>query len=309
MGQKWYVVTVGKDIGVFDNWLEVAPLVKGVPGAVHQSFRSKDIAYKLFKQEEAKGNTRVVEISPSCERIPGAIQPSLLAQTEKKIYAMHISQTELSASHHGQGTPATPPSSSKAIFSTSLNIHNSPSYLPFKKKGSARRNMVASAAVVRSPSWLPAYPSDANGESSDSPLLSPLLVHDNANLSVNTTPGVLYPGDHFRLGSTHSIRGPGSGKTHISSALNLSNTDTSDDENPIILWRSTRKVITPPVRGDSLSSSTHGLFQAYNQQSLYDSRSDPRSPMGKGTISSLPPSSALFGRPSPYINPLVIDTN
>ena len=76
--RKWYVVIVGRDIGVFSTWyelfglafigiihstfrLEVGPLVKGVPNAVHQSFLTRAEATRMFTEQQAKGTTRIVD--------------------------------------------------------------------------------------------------------------------------------------------------------------------------------------------------------------------------------------------------------
>ncbi|KAF8161115.1 hypothetical protein B0H34DRAFT_673144 [Crassisporium funariophilum] len=58
--QKWYVVTVGRDIGVFRTWLEVGPLVKGISDALHQSFSTEEEAKRVFAQEMSKGTTKIV---------------------------------------------------------------------------------------------------------------------------------------------------------------------------------------------------------------------------------------------------------
>ncbi|GLB37433.1 hypothetical protein LshimejAT787_0404840 [Lyophyllum shimeji] len=58
--KKWYVVIVGKDVGVFDSWTEAAPLISGIPGALHESFTSEGEAHQKFVQERDKGNTKVV---------------------------------------------------------------------------------------------------------------------------------------------------------------------------------------------------------------------------------------------------------
>ncbi|KAJ7770212.1 hypothetical protein DFH07DRAFT_806089 [Mycena maculata] len=58
--RKWYVVTVGKSVGVFRTWIEVSPLVTGVSGALHQSFAEQEEAVESFNQERLKGNVRVV---------------------------------------------------------------------------------------------------------------------------------------------------------------------------------------------------------------------------------------------------------
>ncbi|KAJ7703163.1 hypothetical protein B0H17DRAFT_1042004 [Mycena rosella] len=58
--QKWYVVIVGKEVGVFENWIEASPLVIGVPGALHQSFSSEEKANQLFAEAQEKGTVKVV---------------------------------------------------------------------------------------------------------------------------------------------------------------------------------------------------------------------------------------------------------
>ncbi|KJA19895.1 hypothetical protein HYPSUDRAFT_43768 [Hypholoma sublateritium FD-334 SS-4] len=58
--RKWYVVTVGTDIGVFSTWLDAGPLVKGVPEALYQSFSTEEEAQMIFAREQARGRTRIV---------------------------------------------------------------------------------------------------------------------------------------------------------------------------------------------------------------------------------------------------------
>lgn len=41
---KFYVVFVGRKVGIFPVWSDVEPLVKGYKGAKHMSFRSMDKA-------------------------------------------------------------------------------------------------------------------------------------------------------------------------------------------------------------------------------------------------------------------------
>lgn len=58
--RKWYVVIIGRNIGVFPNWLEAGPLVEGVSNAVHQSFPSEEEARQAFVLAFSKGQTRIV---------------------------------------------------------------------------------------------------------------------------------------------------------------------------------------------------------------------------------------------------------
>lgn len=45
----------------FLHRLEVGPLVKGVPNALHQSFPTEEEARRIFSRETAKGNTKIVD--------------------------------------------------------------------------------------------------------------------------------------------------------------------------------------------------------------------------------------------------------
>ncbi|KAJ7096288.1 hypothetical protein C8R44DRAFT_812630 [Mycena epipterygia] len=58
--QKWYVVTIGREVGVFKTWIETSPFVIGVSGSLYQSFRSEEEATRIFAQEQMKGNVKVV---------------------------------------------------------------------------------------------------------------------------------------------------------------------------------------------------------------------------------------------------------
>ncbi|KAF8070471.1 hypothetical protein FPV67DRAFT_1021889 [Lyophyllum atratum] len=59
--KKWYVVTVGKDVGVFESWLEASSLISGVPGALHESFNSEEEARRIFHRQRDNGNTKICE--------------------------------------------------------------------------------------------------------------------------------------------------------------------------------------------------------------------------------------------------------
>lgn len=45
----------------FDIRLDAGPLIKGVPNALHQSFTTREEATRVFAEERAKGNTRIVD--------------------------------------------------------------------------------------------------------------------------------------------------------------------------------------------------------------------------------------------------------
>ncbi|KAF9528458.1 hypothetical protein CPB83DRAFT_854185 [Crepidotus variabilis] len=66
--KKWYVVTVGREIGVFDNWLETGGHINGVPDALQQSFPTREAADRAFADAVVRGKTRVV--NPDAPRTP-----------------------------------------------------------------------------------------------------------------------------------------------------------------------------------------------------------------------------------------------
>ncbi|KAF8734972.1 hypothetical protein AX14_002990 [Amanita brunnescens Koide BX004] len=61
--KKWYAVIVGKAVGVFASWLQVAPLVLGVAGAQHQSFPTEEEALHAFRDEVMKGTVKSLPTS------------------------------------------------------------------------------------------------------------------------------------------------------------------------------------------------------------------------------------------------------
>ncbi|KAF8910315.1 hypothetical protein CPB85DRAFT_1305421 [Mucidula mucida] len=52
---KWYAVTAGRDIGVFDNWLLVAPLVVGVSEAVYRGYQTHEEATDAYEEARIAG--------------------------------------------------------------------------------------------------------------------------------------------------------------------------------------------------------------------------------------------------------------
>ncbi|KAF9049768.1 hypothetical protein BJ165DRAFT_1453545 [Panaeolus papilionaceus] len=60
MPKKWYVVTAGREIGVFSDWLEAAALVKGLDDAIYNSYLTEEEAREAFSLQEMKGNTQVI---------------------------------------------------------------------------------------------------------------------------------------------------------------------------------------------------------------------------------------------------------
>ncbi|KAF6764605.1 hypothetical protein DFP72DRAFT_1059572 [Ephemerocybe angulata] len=56
----WYVVTVGRQVGVFQGWHQVQPLVSTVPGACYRKYPSREQADAAYQQARAQGNVHIV---------------------------------------------------------------------------------------------------------------------------------------------------------------------------------------------------------------------------------------------------------
>ncbi|KAJ7783213.1 hypothetical protein B0H16DRAFT_1495958 [Mycena metata] len=89
--RKWYVVTVGRDVGVFQTWLEVSPLVTGVSGALHQSFPTEEEAHEIFLLEQSRGHVRTVPPARTARtRTSVPAQPSPSSQSPRETEAPNV---------------------------------------------------------------------------------------------------------------------------------------------------------------------------------------------------------------------------
>ena len=85
-GKKFYVVFKGRKPGLYDTWVEVEPLVKGFPGALHKSFSTREMAECALAEYQLNDRAGV-NIGPSssssshscrqcptsaCERMPSS---------------------------------------------------------------------------------------------------------------------------------------------------------------------------------------------------------------------------------------------
>ncbi|MGE5357365.1 MAG: viroplasmin family protein [Deltaproteobacteria bacterium] len=61
---KYYVVWVGKQTGVFDNWETCQESIKGFTGAKYKSFPNRAVALKAFQAgfETYKDNKKIIEV-------------------------------------------------------------------------------------------------------------------------------------------------------------------------------------------------------------------------------------------------------
>ncbi|RXW21097.1 hypothetical protein EST38_g4769 [Candolleomyces aberdarensis] len=47
---SWYAVTIGREVGVFQGWTNVQPLVSGVSGGAQKKYRTQQEAEQVFQQ-------------------------------------------------------------------------------------------------------------------------------------------------------------------------------------------------------------------------------------------------------------------
>ncbi|KIM40109.1 hypothetical protein M413DRAFT_170736 [Hebeloma cylindrosporum] len=144
--RKWYVVTVGRDIGVFPTWLEVGPLVKGVPNALHQSFPTEAEARRIFSKERAKGNTKIVDSNEQ------------LAYSTPRNNSFHENENESSKninighSHTESSIIITPGSSSPRPPRTYAKAHSSENFTSYTHGINPSPSPISRSASEPSPS-------------------------------------------------------------------------------------------------------------------------------------------------------------
>ncbi|KAK0213553.1 hypothetical protein IW262DRAFT_1466861 [Armillaria fumosa] len=59
-GLPWYTVTAGYEVGVFQGWDQVAPLVLGVSGTVYQRQPSRAYAHAHFTTARSRGDVWII---------------------------------------------------------------------------------------------------------------------------------------------------------------------------------------------------------------------------------------------------------
>lgn len=57
---KWYVVTVGRRIGIWPEWLDMVGYISEVPGSEHKSFKTRADADAHYRARRDAGVVRVV---------------------------------------------------------------------------------------------------------------------------------------------------------------------------------------------------------------------------------------------------------
>ncbi|KAA1473938.1 hypothetical protein DENSPDRAFT_305198 [Dentipellis sp. KUC8613] len=65
---KWQVVVVGKRPGIYRRWLEAAPQIRGVPGALWEGFQTFEEAESAYQDALARGDVRAVGLDDARPR-------------------------------------------------------------------------------------------------------------------------------------------------------------------------------------------------------------------------------------------------
>ncbi|KAJ7218039.1 hypothetical protein GGX14DRAFT_439374 [Mycena pura] len=216
--KKWYVVTVGRQVGVFNTWIEVSPLVTGVSGALHQSFSSEEDANELFAQEQSNGRVRIVGRNSTAATTGPALTslgsssrlhtevPITSGQTQVQSCSSQEPPLRPDPSHSGQSSTLNRPTTVKREWSTAT----SPSRYPLSSPPTGITQFVdlssSSSAVA------PGSPSAFRGteDQPDRSLAAP-AQHTTSTLASSS-----YPGPHY-----HSVARSLSGSAHLGSESSL----------------------------------------------------------------------------------------
>ncbi|KAG5715335.1 hypothetical protein E4T56_gene7445 [Termitomyces sp. T112] len=188
--KKWYVVLVGKSPGVYETWSEVAPLVSGVPGAIHESFNTIGEASRNFAQARDNGVTKVVEHSSSDSK--GRVGTPKTPPSHESVRA--------SPSRSSPRVLATPKSRRSPLLGSPWNMAEAPLPLPtttlhpdltYTRGPSSSSSHVfptterrtssrSPRVIVRTPYDIQSYPSDT--EEPSSPITLSKSFSDHLNL-------------------------------------------------------------------------------------------------------------------------------
>ena len=254
--------------------MEVGPLVKGVPHAVHQSFSSEEEARSVFALASSKGHTRIVSdhrqhtsphSSPIFRDRPSS-QATVSAQgapNSKKsfrpepgfnLHPVSYSSSEPArkcslptASDRPYNNGKKPAGTEHVPIETGVSKEDTraptPQLDPIKPPPSLRRSSPSPRVIVKTPSWLASYPKSPQP-------LSPL---DRDYLSLN----------NFRTGGDQGM-----------------NFKSSSSGSSICRTRNSKmSTISPQSKGPVGRSSICFSPPMHSAHIIHEQDKDPRSPM------------------------------
>ncbi|KAK7466990.1 hypothetical protein VKT23_004053 [Stygiomarasmius scandens] len=138
--KKWYVVIVGREVGVFDNWLEVTPLVYGVSCSQHASFRDEEEARRAFEEAKAKGHVKQIgsslgsfSSSSSSRQIGTPTKHSTKADVTHEVKGSQAPHRTNGVQRSPSPEPSTPAQTKKAVrlYSAHAELSSPESYITY----------------------------------------------------------------------------------------------------------------------------------------------------------------------------------
>lgn len=133
--------------------LDVAPLISGVSGALHESFPTREEATFVFMQQRDKGNIKLIDGSPSSFPSPGPTElwEPLTPRSSPRISPRHQNRIYTTR----QSRPPSPP-----VIHPNVSYTRGHSSSPNVSPRATRH--VSPRAVVQTPALIKPYPSDSD---------------------------------------------------------------------------------------------------------------------------------------------------
>ena len=170
--------------------VEVGPLIKGVSGALHQSFQTEEEARRVFEQARAKGNTRIVgQGLPEFSRVQVEPHPRRDFAGHPTASALFRANSEPSPLVSKSSTPTTPLGSSLShapfevtsewpVVATRHVRQASATVQPASSRTSSSAHDRQPRVSVKAPPWVLTYPTAHDFPSAENLALSPLSRAD-----------------------------------------------------------------------------------------------------------------------------------
>ncbi|PPQ98644.1 hypothetical protein CVT24_003977 [Panaeolus cyanescens] len=257
MPKKWYVVTAGREIGVFSDWLDAAASVRGLDDAIYKGYPTEEEARMAFSKQEMKGNTQIIrdgrrfEPSPNKTKTttnaPQRLSASLSMPTpfistppETPVSSPRARRQEVSSARPTRQSdhlsPAMNGSASGDFLSRSSNGLPSPLQTPEGKEAAKARRLEAIKQC---------YKEDAMKKSEG---CSQSSFRHNATSSMRNSPRSFHTPDSFMS----------------SPRLGDSDTLSNKSKGPQYVVNTPKWIRSYPVTGDFTSSATPELLSPLN---------------------------------------------
>ncbi|KIY73058.1 hypothetical protein CYLTODRAFT_417316 [Cylindrobasidium torrendii FP15055 ss-10] len=122
VGKKYYAVSVGREVGVFTNWLLVKHSIASLEDAAYVSYATFEEADSAYKEAEAKGYVKKLPDLPGqTPQVPSSSQPS---RRRDDSHGPNPPRSPPPRSNSAKQTPSS--SSATLVASSSMNPPTSP---------------------------------------------------------------------------------------------------------------------------------------------------------------------------------------